>query len=88
MPRIRKPKKIPDHVRPSLDYIARDFAVSASGVMERVALFCDDYRTLDDLVEHVLSTINHLNGRPGDYRLSQNKSDPGFMAGLGKLHDE
>lgn len=88
MPYMRKPKKIPDHARLSLDHIARDFAVSVRGVMERVAPFCDDYRTLDNLVEHVLSTINHLNGRPGDYRLSQNKSDPGFMAGLGKLHDE
>ncbi len=84
MPHIRKPKRIPDHVRPSLDYVARDFAVAVRGVMGRVAPFCDDYCTLSDLEAHVLSTINRLNGRPEDYRLGPDMSAPGFMSSLPK----
>jgi len=88
MPHSRKPKKIPDHIRPSLDYIARDFAVAVRGVMARVAPAGDDYRTLNDLEEHVIATINRLNGRPEDYCLTSSKSSPGFMARLGKLHGD
>lgn len=85
MPRIRKPKKIPDHVRPSLDYIARDFAAAVRGVMERLKPFCDDYRALEDLEGQVVATMNRLNGRPENFPLINVMGSPGFKPGSDQI---
>lgn len=81
MPRINKSKTVPEYLKPSLDYTARDFAASVRRVMESLRPFGDDYRALHDLEARVVATINRLNGRPEEFPLINVMGSPGFKPG-------
>lgn len=81
MPHIKKPKKVPEYMKPALDYIARDFAASVRRVKERLRPFDEDYRALAELEEQVVATINRLNGRPEDFPLINVMGSPGYQPG-------